>query len=92
MSDILVHEQGGVCTLTLNRPDKKNSLTSSMYAELANLFTQAQENPSVRVLVIQGSETVFCAGNDISDFIENPPSTLQSPVFIHHSFYWISCQ
>ena len=81
MSDILVHEQGGVCTLTLNRPDKKNSLTSSMYAELANLFTQAQENPSVRVLVIQGSETVFCAGNDISDFIENPPSTLQSPVF-----------
>ena len=81
MSDILIHQQGGVCTLTLNRPDKKNSLTSEMYAELANLFLQAQGDEQIRVLVLQGSETVFCAGNDISDFIENPPNSPNAPVF-----------
>jgi enoyl-CoA hydratase/carnithine racemase len=79
--DILMHEQDAVCTLTLNRADKKNSLTSHMYDQLATMLNHAQGNPSVRVLVIQGSETVFCAGNDIVDFIQNPPNHLEAPVF-----------
>lgn len=81
MSDILIHTESAICTLTLSRPDKKNSLTSFMYDEIAQAIAQAKENSDVKVLVIQGSETVFCAGNDISDFIQNPPDSAKAPVF-----------
>lgn len=81
MSEILSHIDAGVMTLTFNRVDKKNSLTAAMYTALADAVTQAQNNPEVRVLVFQGHETVFCAGNDIADFLNNPPATPDAPVF-----------
>ena len=81
MSDILIHTEAGVCTVTLARLDKKNSLTSSMYGELAQALRAAQHSADVRVVVLQGSETVFCAGNDIDDFIQNPPDSLEASVF-----------
>ncbi len=81
MSEILTHIDAGVMTLTFNRVDKKNSLTAAMYTMLADAVEQAQANPDVRVLVFQGHETVFCAGNDIADFLNNPPSTQDAPVF-----------
>lgn len=81
MTEILSHLDAGVMTLTFNRVDKKNSLTAAMYTALADAVTQAECNPEVRVLVFQGHETVFCAGNDIADFLNNPPSTPDAPVF-----------
>ena len=66
MSEILSHIDAGVMTLTFNRVDKKNSLTSAMYTALADAVEQAERNPEVRVLVFQGHEAVFCAGNDIA--------------------------
>src|SRR5574343_690054 len=81
MSDILNHIDAGVMTLTFNRLDKKNSITSDMYAQLADGIEQAKNNASVRVVVIQGHETIFSAGNDIGDFLNKPPSTQDSPVF-----------
>ena len=81
MSDILVHTEAGVTTLTFNRPDKKNSITAAMYASLADALTAAEADPAVRVVVFQGNETTFSAGNDIGDFLNNPPATEDSPVF-----------
>ncbi len=81
MSEILTHIDAGVMTLTLNRVDKKNSLTAAMYAALALAIHDASTNDEVRVLVIQGHETIFSAGNDIADFLNNPPSTEDAPVF-----------
>jgi enoyl-CoA hydratase/carnithine racemase len=81
MTDILSHIDNGVMTLTFNRVDKKNSLTAAMYTALADAVEQAASDASVRVLVFQGHETVFCAGNDIADFLNNPPSTQDAPVF-----------
>jgi len=81
MSDILVHAEGGVLTLTLNRLERKNSITSDMYAALADGIARAQEDTSVRVALIQGHETVFSAGNDIGDFLNKPPAGVDSPVF-----------
>ncbi len=81
MTEILSHIDSGVMTLTFNRVDKKNSLTAAMYAALADAVAQAEHNADVRVLVFQGHETVFCAGNDIADFLHNPPSTSDAPVF-----------
>lgn len=81
MSDILLHTDAGVMTLTFNRLEKKNSITSAMYAQLADGIEQARNDASVRVVVIQGHETIFSAGNDIGDFLNQPPSTQDSPVF-----------
>ena len=81
MSDILVHTEAGVTTLTFNRVDKKNSITSAMYAQLADALDQAQADAAVRCVLIQGDATIFSAGNDIGDFLNAPPSTQESPVF-----------
>lgn len=81
MSDILVHTEAGVTTLTLNRPDRKNSITAAMYGALNDALVAAQSDASVRVVVIQGSETTFSAGNDIGDFLNTPPAGPGAPVF-----------
>lgn len=81
MTDILQHIDQGVMTLTFNRLDKKNSITAAMYASLADAVEHAQTNPEVRVVLIQGHETIFSAGNDIADFLNHPPSGLDAPVF-----------
>jgi enoyl-CoA hydratase/carnithine racemase len=81
MSDVLQHVESGVMTLTLNRVDKKNSFTGAMYATLADALTQAATDTSVRVVMFQGHETVFSAGNDIGDFLNKPPSGPDASVF-----------
>ena len=81
MSDILVHTEAGVMTLTFNRLDKKNSITGAMYGELADALAQAEQDGAVRAVLIQGDATIFSAGNDIGDFLNKPPSTDESPVF-----------
>ena len=81
MSDILTHTDAGVMTITFNRLDKKNSITSAMYAAMADAVANAAADPAVRVVVFQGHESIFSAGNDIGDFLNQPPSTQESPVF-----------
>jgi enoyl-CoA hydratase/carnithine racemase len=81
MSDILTHTDAGVMTITFNRLDKKNSITSTMYAAMADAVAQAAADPAVRVVLFQGHESIFSAGNDIGDFLNQPPTTQESPVF-----------
>ena len=80
MSDILSHTEAGVMTITLNRVDKKNSITAAMYGSMADALTQAEADAIVRAVVIQGHVTVFSAGNDIGDFLNAPPSAGESNV------------
>jgi enoyl-CoA hydratase/carnithine racemase len=80
-SDILTHVEGGVMTVTLNRLDRKNSITSAMYGAMADALAAADTDASIRVAVVQGHETVFSAGNDIGDFLNKPPAAADSPVF-----------
>ena len=81
MSDILSHHEGGVLTLTFNRVERKNSINVAMYDTLARALEQAAADAATRVVLLQGHETVFSAGNDIEDFLKNQPSTQDSPVF-----------
>ncbi len=80
-TDILTHTEVGVMTITLNRPERKNSITADMYGAMANALAAAAQDPGVRVVVLQGNETVFSAGNDIGDFLNKPPAGMDSPVF-----------
>jgi len=70
MSDILTHIDAGVMTITFNRLDKKNSITAAMYAAMADAVAQAAADEKVRVVLFQGHESIFSAGNDIGDFFE----------------------
>ncbi len=81
MQEILTHTADGVTTLTINRVDKKNSFTTAMYGAMADALALAKDDDAVRAVVIQGDVTVFSAGNDIGDFLKNPPATQDSPVF-----------
>ena len=80
-NDILIHAESGIMTITLNRVDKKNSITAAMYATMAEALIQAETSSAVRVVVLQGHEAVFSAGNDIGDFLNGPPATEESPVY-----------
>ena len=60
---------GGVLTVTLARPEKKNAITQAMYAVLAEATERARADDAVRVLMFRGQGDSFSAGNDIADFI-----------------------
>ncbi|MCP1417380.1 enoyl-CoA hydratase/carnithine racemase [Pseudomonas laurylsulfativorans] len=78
---IQVERERGLLTLRLNRPDKKNALTRAMYSHLAEALKQADADPEINAVLISGSAECFTAGNDIADFIQQPPTGLDSPVF-----------
>ena len=80
MTAILQSKEHGVLTLTINRVDKKNALTADMYAALAEALSLAAASEEVRVVLLQGHETVFSAGNDIADFLQQPPASPDSAV------------
>ncbi|MEZ4635522.1 MAG: enoyl-CoA hydratase [Caldilineaceae bacterium] len=72
--------QDRVLILRINRVDKKNALTAEMYDALTAALDQAIDDPGVHVVLITGGESCFTAGNDIGDFIANPPVDANSPV------------
>lgn len=81
MTDLIqIDINGPVMTLRINRPDKKNALTRAMYTTLSEGLEQAAQNPKVRVVVLTGVPGVFTSGNDLGDFLANPPSGEDSPV------------
>jgi enoyl-CoA hydratase/carnithine racemase len=79
---ILTSRLDGVFKLQINRPEKKNALTIAMYQAMTEALNTAEADPSVRVLIIAGAETCFTAGNDLADFLNNPPTGEDSPVFM----------
>ena len=80
-AEILAHVEAGVMTLTINRVARKNSITAAMYGAMADALENANHDAAVRVVVFQGHESIFSAGNDIGDFLNKPPSTADAPVF-----------
>ena len=71
---------GRVRTLVFNRPAKRNALTVAMYALLAQHLADAESSAKVRAVVITGAGEVFTAGNDIHDFVAEPPVSDDSHV------------
>ncbi len=65
---VLVEKAGGVLTLTLNRPEKKNALTAEMYAALGRAIDEAADDRAARCIVLQANGDSFTAGNDLSEF------------------------
>ena len=72
---ILYQNADGIARITLNRPDRLNSFTSSMHAELRDALAQVSADKSARVLLLTGAGRGFCAGQDLSDRAVAPGET-----------------
>jgi enoyl-CoA hydratase/carnithine racemase len=66
---VLVEDDGPIRLIRINRPDKKNALTSAMYAALAEALAGADAAAGIGCVVIAGAPGAFCAGNDMADFL-----------------------
>ena len=67
---IIVEDQDHTRTITMRRPEKKNTLTQEMYLAMSDAIDSAQSNPAIRCLILTGRSGVFTAGNDIGDFLQ----------------------
>lgn len=71
-TDVLLREDaGGVATLTLNRPEQYNALSSALLAALQSALQDIADDKSVRVVVIAGAGKAFCAGHDLKEIHEH---------------------
>lgn len=71
--DIEVLDDGPVRTVRLNRPEKRNAVTTAMYAELADVLEDCARRDDLTVVVLTGAGEAFTAGNDLADMAANPP-------------------
>src|ERR1700720_3473469 len=79
MDEIITERSGSILRVELNRPAKRNAMTSRMYVTLANVLNDAAKDERIRVVLWHGAGDSFCAGNDIEDFLKNPPGPGESP-------------
>jgi enoyl-CoA hydratase/carnithine racemase len=79
MGDIITEGSGSVLRVVLNRPTKKNAMTAGMYLTLADVLNGATKDERIRVVLWHGAGDSFCAGNDVEDFLKNPPGPGESP-------------
>ncbi len=81
MDHILSELRDGILRIEIRRPEKKNAITAAMYSALAAALTQAAQDEAVRVVLIHGQPDGFTAGNDLADFLNNPPHDMDAPAF-----------
>jgi 2-(1,2-epoxy-1,2-dihydrophenyl)acetyl-CoA isomerase len=67
---ILMHAEGGVARITLNRPDRRNAINRAMIAELQAALTEAHAESAVRAVILDSAGEAFSAGGDIGDHHE----------------------
>jgi enoyl-CoA hydratase/carnithine racemase len=78
MSDhVEVVAEGGILTVTLNRPDKKNALSNAMYGKLAEALVRAETDAAIRVVLFESAGPDFTTGNDLGDFAAVAAGTLR---------------
>ena len=72
----------GVATIEIARPEKKNAITQTMYAQMAEALDAAKADDAVRAVLITGQPGIFTSGNDIEDFMQRPVGSTESPAFV----------
>jgi len=77
---VQVSQSQGVMEIRLQRPERKNALTHEMYSAMCAALAAAEKTPAVRVVFLRGTDDCFTAGNDMVDFLNNPPAGGDAPV------------
>jgi enoyl-CoA hydratase/carnithine racemase len=68
MKTLLVERAGHIVTVTLNRPERKNAISTDMWRELLETFEDVERRAGDRVMVITGAGGAFCSGADLGSF------------------------
>lgn len=79
--EISTSKADGIFTIEFNRPEKKNAITAAMYQAMADGLKEAEAESEIRVILFCGKPEIFTAGNDLEDFMKNPPKNSESPVY-----------
>lgn len=69
MTDVLVDATDGILQIRLNRSARKNALSQQMYRDMNSALQRAAEDSSIKVVLLQGGDDCFSAGNDLKDFL-----------------------
>ena len=75
--NVTLARAGAVATVTLDRPDRRNSLSDAMLAELGAAFTELRDDVTTRVVIVTGAPPVFSAGADAPGVTSRPRSTAE---------------
>ena len=78
---VLRSDDGGVATLTLNRPDNYNTLSTPLMLELKSHLAALKDDTSVRVVVLTGAGKAFCAGHDLNEMHADPSEAAMQKMF-----------
>ncbi len=79
--NIVVNRRGGILDIAISRAEKKNALTAAMYAALADAMASANGDAAVGAVLLHGVPGALTAGNDLGDFLTDPPLSPEAPVF-----------
>lgn len=80
---LLAHEDDGVAVLTMNRPERRNALSSEMLEGLESALDHCERSPSVRCVILTGAGGGFCAGGDVKGMAaanEGAPSSIDESI------------
>jgi enoyl-CoA hydratase/carnithine racemase len=79
--EITVSRIGCAVHIRLDRAGKRNAITRSMYDAMAEAIVEAEADETIRAVLFSGAGEAFCAGNDLNDFVADPPTGMDSPGF-----------
>ncbi len=74
-NELKIEKENDILTITLNRPERRNALSKSMLEKLLEVLLEAYNNPTLRALILTGSEEAFCAGGDVKDMAKEESDT-----------------
>jgi len=74
-STLLLECRDAIATITLNRPDKRNAVTTAMIADLQTALDAIEKNHTTRVVILTGAGKAFCAGMDLKEFVADKSTT-----------------
>ena len=80
--EITVNRAGRALHIRLDRADKRNAVTRSMYEAMTEAIAIAETDPAIRAVLFSGAGDAFCAGNDLNDFVGDPPTGMEAFRFL----------
>lgn len=80
-SELLETFHDGIATLTINRPQSRNSMTTEVMQWLSEAMPRLANDPAVRLVVLTGAGGAFCAGGDVKGFVNKEPGSANSLPF-----------
>jgi 2-(1,2-epoxy-1,2-dihydrophenyl)acetyl-CoA isomerase len=81
--DLLESIDGGIATLTMNRPEARNALSAEMFDGLSEALPRLANDPSVRLVVLTGAGSAFCSGGDVKGFARRADGETAETTFDH---------